>query len=53
MKFGQTCAVCAVCNVKGYLWLHGGYLWVQEGYLSILGGHMGGSVGKWVNQVGG
>ena len=49
MKFGQNCDVCAVCNVKGYLWVHGGYqwvqggyLWVQGGYLSVLGGYLGG-----------
>ena len=50
--FGQNCDICAVCNVKGYLWVHGGMkgylwvhggcLWVQGGYLSVLGGYLGG-----------
>ena len=37
MKFGQQCeigqkrAVCTVCTVKSYLWVHGGYMWVQGG----------------------
>ena len=36
------CLDCAVCTVKGYLW-------VQGGYLSVLGGYLDG----WVDQVGG